>query len=120
MSNANIYLATEDRRAVQQFKDAATPKGWNVYVDQYFMDMRQYRTVGDETIWQTNNLNAEKSKGRAGLVALASLLLSIEADDYVLTTGSNWSRLMNELRKNVLNPRCNGCTNMVDLSPGEM
>jgi hypothetical protein len=62
---------------------------------------------------------AKKLKGRPGLVALASVLVAMQADDYVLTTKSNWSRLINELRKNVLDPRCGDCTRLVDLAPGE-
>ena len=60
---------------------------------------------------------AEKSKGVEGMQALASLLIAMEANDFVLTTGSNWSRLMNELRKSILNPMCKGCTRMIDLRP---
>jgi hypothetical protein len=46
-------------------------------------------------------------------------LVAMEANDFVLTTGSNWSRLMNEIRINILNPRCNDCTTMIDLKRGE-
>jgi hypothetical protein len=48
-----------------------------------------------------------------------SLLVAMEANYFVLTTASNWSRLMNELRKNFVEPRCNNCTLMVDLKYGE-
>jgi hypothetical protein len=113
----DIFLATEDPNAVQEFKQAA-PQGWNIYVDQYFHDMKEYRP--EKAAGQNNNVNAKKTNGRAGLISLGSLLLAMEADDFVLTTASNWSRLMNELRKNVLDPRCNGCTNMVDLRPGKV
>jgi hypothetical protein len=47
------------------------------------------------------------------------LLVALEANYFVLTTASNWSRLMNELRKNVLDPSCGDCTRMIDLRPGE-
>jgi hypothetical protein len=111
----NIFLATEDPHAVQEFKNKA-PSHWNIFVDQYFHDMKPHRP--EKAFGQNNNVNANKTKGRAGLVALGSLLVAAEADNFVLTTRSNWSRLMNELRKNVLDPRCNGCTNMVDLQFG--
>ena len=62
--------------------------------------------------------SARRSEGRAGTIALASLLIAMEADEFVLTTGSNWSRLMNEIRKNIIDPRCHGCTEMIDLRPG--
>ena len=36
--------------------------------------------------------------GQNGWIALGSLLFAIEANDFVLTLASTWSRLMNELR----------------------
>jgi hypothetical protein len=113
----NIFLATEDPSAVREFKEAA-PKEWNVHVDQYFHDMLPHRE--EKVHGMNNNMNANITKGRAGLVALGSLLVAVEANDFVLTTRSNWSRLMNELRKNVLDPRCGNCTRMIDLKKGEM
>ena len=32
-----------------------------------------------------------------------------------MTLASTWSQLMNELRKNVFDPRCEKCTTMIDL-----
>jgi hypothetical protein len=46
---------------------------------------------------------------------LVSLLLAMEAQYYVVTSGSNWSRLIDELRKNVVDASCGGCTDLVDL-----
>jgi len=112
----SIYLATEDPKAVEAFRKAA-PKEWNIYIDQYFHDMLPLRK--QEDVYNQGPKTARETKGRAGLVALGSLLVAMEANDFVLTTASNWSRLMNELRKNVLDPRCNGCTRVVDLKFGE-
>jgi hypothetical protein len=42
--------------------------------------------------------------GQLGHRALLALFLALEADFFVLTTGSNWSRLLDELRLNVVNP----------------
>jgi hypothetical protein len=114
----HVYLATEDQNAVREFK-AAVPHNWNVYVEQYFQEMLPYRNMGDEKKWQNNNVNAERTKGKSGLIALASLLVAMEANNFVITTKSNWSLLMNELRENVVEPRCHGCTQMVDLRPFE-
>jgi hypothetical protein len=113
----HVYLATEDQNAVREFK-AAVPPNWNVFVDRYFEEMLPYRSLGDEKTWQTNNANAERTKGKSGLIALASLLVAMEANYFVLTTKSNWSVLINELRENVVDPRCQGCTLLVDLRPG--
>jgi hypothetical protein len=108
---ANIYLATEDPEAVKQFREAIPSSGWNLYLDQAYVEMLPHRVM-------EYNGSPKMSKavgGRAGLVALGSLLVAMEANDFVLTTASNWSRLMNELRKSIINPRCNNCTSMIDL-----
>jgi hypothetical protein len=55
--------------------------------------------------------------GTAGRITLGSLLVAMEANDFVSTTASNWSRLMNELRKSILDSRCGNCTHMIDLRP---
>lgn len=113
-ATANIYLSSEDPKAIAAFS-AAAPSSWTVHVDRTVTELNVYRpTKGNRASWTTRN-----TKGRAGLVALGSLLVALEANDFVLTTKSNWSRLMNELRKNVIDPRCGNCTRMIDLRPGE-
>lgn len=110
MDEANIYLATEDPEAVQQFRNGM-PSSWNLYVDQAFTELLPYRVA-------EYNGSPKMSKalyGRAGLVTLGSLLVAMEANDFVLTTASNWSRVMNELRQSILDPRCGYCTRMIDL-----
>jgi len=62
---------------------------------------------------------AEVTKGRFGLECLASLVIAMEAKFFVLTTGSNFSRLINEIRTNVIDVNCGNCTQMIDLRPGE-
>lgn len=42
------------------------------------------------------------SEGATGKASMISLLIALEARAFVLTTGSNWSRLINELRTAVL------------------
>jgi cytochrome c5 len=109
-----IYLSTEDPRAAAAFRNA-TPPNWTVYVDRTIHELDTYRPAkGNRASWTTRN-----TRGRAGLVALGSLLVALEANLFVLTTKSNWSRLLNELRKNVIHPRCGNCTRMIDLRPGE-
>lgn len=58
------------------------------------------------------------SQGSLGLASLVSLLIAMEAKYYLLTSGSNWSRLIDELRLSVTDPACGGCTRMVDLREG--
>jgi len=110
----HIFLATEDPRAVVEFHNAA-PRHWNIYVDEYFREMLPHRQV----TYNGSPIMSEQLGGRPGLVALGSLLVAMEANCFVLTSASNWSRLMNELRKNVIDPRCGNCTRMIDLKYGE-
>ena len=112
-STASIYLATEDPRAAQEFK-TAIPPGWKVYYDLTVAELSTYRPLkGNRASHMARN-----TQGRAGLVGLGSLLLAMEAKWFVLTTASNWSRMMDHLRTQIINPRCNNCTFMVDLRPG--
>jgi hypothetical protein len=112
-STANVYLASEDPKAILEFRDKA-PAGWNIYVDRTVAELNSYRpSKGNRASWTTRN-----TRGRAGLVALGSLLVAMEANNFVITTGSNWSRLINHLRKNVLDPHCGNCTRVIDLRPG--
>jgi hypothetical protein len=114
----HIYLSTEDPKAVDLFLKT-TPKHWNIYIDQYHVEMLPYRTkLGN--VYNVNSDITIQSQGRSGVIALGSLLVAMESKDYVLTTGSNWSRLINEIRENIIDPRCNYCTTMVDLLSGEM
>jgi hypothetical protein len=114
VEEVNIFLSTEDPRAVEAFRQAAD-SSWKIFVDQYFQETSPFRKEQ-----YNNNPNlATRTNGKTGLVALGSLLLAMEANDFVLSTGSNWSRLMNELRKNILNPRCQNCTRCIDLLEGE-
>ena len=109
----HIYLSTEDPEAVELFLNT-TPGHWNVYLDQYYVEMLPYRHQYGNNYGGNSDLVIQ-SQGRSGIIALGSLLVAMESKDYVLTTGSNWSRLMNEIRKNIIDPRCDSCTTMVDL-----
>jgi hypothetical protein len=114
LDTANIFLATEDPRALTAFQ-ATAPVGWKIYVDQYFHDLLPHR----RDIYNGPNHMALDLQGKPGPAALGSLLVAMEANDFVLTTASNWSRLMNELRGSILDHACGNCTLLVDLKPGE-
>ena len=110
-STANIFLSTEDPEALQEFRKAL-PDGWNLFVDQFLNE-----TIEDRpNEYNTGPKIARKQNGKTGLLALGSLLVAMESDDFVLTTKSNWSRLMDELRIAILDPRCGKCTSMIDLA----
>jgi hypothetical protein len=83
----HIFFSTEDSRAVAEFTTLAL-KPWTIHVDQFFYDMLPHRNNITQAV-------AGFVKGwldKTGLWALGSLLVAIEADSYVLSTGSNWSR----------------------------
>jgi hypothetical protein len=112
-TTANIYLSTEDPKAYKEFMEGI-PIGWNVYPDITLHEINAFRPKkGNRASWATRN-----TKGRAGLVALGSLLVAMEANKFVLTTKSNWSAMMDNLRTNIVDPRCGNCTQAVDLRPG--
>ena len=120
--DVHIYLATEDPQAYEEFMNAK-PRHWNVYIDQYYVEMLSYRLE-----YGASNIHYYAAKGslagRNGLIAFGSLLVAMESNDFVLTTASNWSRLMNEIRKNIIDPQChyhNNCTTtMIDLLYDEL
>ena len=75
---------------------------------------------------------AKKGAQTLGRHSLISLLIAMEARHYIITTGSNWSRLIDELRTNVLNAKCeieksaidsrigdSYCTTVMDLMKGD-
>jgi hypothetical protein len=58
---------------------------------------------------------ARHTGGIIGKASIIALLFALEAKYYVLTSGSNWSRLIDELRRTVRDFHCQNCTRMVDL-----
>ncbi|KAL3935169.1 MAG: hypothetical protein SGBAC_009257 [Bacillariaceae sp.] len=121
----HIYLATEDPKAHNEFV-AAVPNHWKVYADITLQEINAFRPVkGNRASHATRN-----TKGRAGLVAMGSLLVALEAKAYVLTTKSNFSSLINHLRRKIVNRQClkyqegvinnhnsSPCTVAIDLRP---
>eukprot|EP00397_Hematodinium_sp_SG-2012_P041166 GEMP01045275.1.p1 GENE.GEMP01045275.1~~GEMP01045275.1.p1 ORF type:complete len:402 (+),score=105.44 GEMP01045275.1:195-1400(+) len=109
-----LYISTEDPSAAAAFK-SSSPRTWEMFTDHMVTEMQHIRPKrGNHAV-----TSAMVSHGMAGSTSLASLLLAMESQYYVLTTGSNWSRLINELRTNVVDPRCGNCTDMIDLREGE-
>jgi hypothetical protein len=115
-TRVNIYLATEDPVAARAFLQAVPPR-WKVYVDVAIEELSSFRPRSIDRHSQPS-VTARNTLGRSGLINLASLLVGMEANDYVLTTASSFSRIINSLRTNIVDPRCNNCTRMVDLRPG--
>ena len=105
VKDVHIYVVTEDPHAVNQFRESS-PVNWKIH------SSGPKNPTSSSSMMQA----ATRSKGRAGLESLAALLISLEANRYVLVSGSNWSRLIDELRKSVVDSRCGRCTKMIDLS----
>jgi hypothetical protein len=112
-----ILLCTENPKAVAAFRWIA-PLNYQIYVDQFYYEMLPHRPK-DDAVYNLVPKMARSLQGKTGLWALGSLLVAMEADAFVLVLSSHWSRLMNELRKNVLDPRCKSCTLMEDAAKGE-
>ena len=93
------------------------PSHWTLYVDQFLVETKVHRVDG----YNGHNQMAQSDaiKGKAGLMALGSLLVAMEANDFVLTTSSNFSLLMEELRRSIVDPKCGGCTSVIDLLPAK-
>ena len=113
---ANIYLSTEDPTAVDAFRQAL-PSHWTLYVDQFLVETQNHRV--DDYNGHNQMAQSAAMKGKAGLMALGSLLVAMESNDFVLTTSSNFSLLMEELRRSIVDPKCGGCTSVIDLLPAK-
>lgn len=117
-SSVHILLCTEDPVALDAFQEATKTKDWTIHVDPFYTKYLPYRKDREIKYNLASHISTQ-TNGKAGLWALGSLLVAVEANYFVLTTKSNWSRLMNELRKNVVDPSCQGCTKMLDIDEGE-
>ena len=117
-SNANIYLATEDPAAVKAFTNHA-PTAWKIYHDLVIDELDQFRPTKNGSIAKYNAASSVSinTLGRGGLLSMGSLLVSLEANYFVLTTGSGFSRILDFIRMGMIDPRCGNCTRMIDLNP---
>ena len=100
----HLILTSEDDAAITAFRKAA-PTEWKLYFD---TSARHAKRLGDLA-------NADARRGIGGQ-SLFNLYLALEARAFVCTTGSNWCRLINELRKTRLGVHD---TVFVDLCHGE-
>eukprot|EP00977_Amphora_coffeiformis_P026251 scaffold25177_cov169-Amphora_coffeaeformis.AAC.2 len=99
----HVFLATEDPAAVQAFQDAMDEE-WNLYIDQFYKDMLPFRNNETQVVADV----AIEGHASTGLLAFGSLLVAMEANHFVLTSASNWSKLMNSLRRTVIRSTCPG------------
>lgn len=92
----NIFLTTEDSHAAKMFKthETVVSQKWTVF---------EYdAAISSNKEKHTPALDAKATKGKFGLISMVVLLLSMEAQYFVLTTASNWSVLMQSLVNSVV------------------
>ena len=103
-----VFLTTEDPAALRAFRRVAPPS-WHV--------VHYAPAVGQGDAWNPmrthldNSTHAPmhdalRSRGKSGLESLVALLLTLEARLFVLHSGSNWGRLIDELRLARLERQC--------------
>lgn len=118
ISHPKVFITTESKHALSSMETYVKEhrKTWTLY--NYPPSVFETR-VYDKKTNTTNTHNpmamARHTGGIIGKASLIALLLAMEAKYYILTSGSNWSRLIDELRRNVIDQECNFCTKMVDL-----
>jgi hypothetical protein len=95
----DVFLTTEDPKAVEAFREAA-PDNWKIIL--YEPALQHYGHPAGE---------AHRDK-RAGWNSMIALVLAMQSDKLVITSGSNWGRLMEELCLGRF-PRCT----IADASP---
>ena len=103
----DVFLTTEDAKAVAAFRQAA-PENWNVIV-------YDAAVSSDKVLYGRHGMaDQARNHKESGYHSLIALVLAMQADAFVITSGSNWSRLMEELcLGRDLEPRCD----IVDVTP---
>ena len=112
MADQHVYITTESLDGLEKYQHEVKKhkKTWNIH----HFDQAVYH---NKTI-QSPMQMAQYTEGSQGKHSLIALLLALEGRYYVMTSGSNWSRLIDELRKNVVDVDCAGCTEYIDLREG--
>jgi hypothetical protein len=108
--DVKIFIMTEDQRALDEFRALADPR-WKVqvYEPAVFPLSTNWREDSPRTVGATGHDVATSS--------LVAMFMCLEATHYIGASGSNWARLMNELRqsRNMYSATCKGCTYFHDL-----
>jgi len=112
LTDPHVYVTTESLEGIENFRAEAKKHGKSWKIHHYAPAVYDSKAETPPAIMATS------SQGGIGKHSLVALLLALEGRYYVMTSGSNWSRLINELRKNVVDVDCNSCTECVDLREG--
>lgn len=109
LPSVNIFLNTIDGRAIDAWKEHVKEKeGWNTYIWK--------ESVESMSSYDNNpTTDARRTKGGFGVTTMVALLLAMESKYYVITSGSNYSMLIEALRRGVVDKACQGCTDAIDL-----
>lgn len=135
IASPHIYVTTESMDGIEQLKDVVRQNGkdWKVvyFAPAVFEEAKAFvpsSRAQQPASTDGGNVTAPKmispmdmaimTQGAVGKNSMVALLLAMEARYFLLTSGSNWSRLIDELRRSVVDVDCNGCTEMVDLREG--
>lgn len=118
IAHPKVFLTTESQHALESMQQYVKEhrKTWTLY--NYSPSVYETRVVEKDTNMTVHHnpmAVARHTGGKIGKASVAALMMALEAKYYVLTSGSNWSRLIDELRRNVVNHVCGNCTVMVDL-----
>lgn len=91
----NVFLMSESNNAIRLFRDAA-PVQWNVLTYDAAVNplTRQLNVTMEKSVDPKKHA---RSDPEAGWHAVIALILTMQADKIVITSGSNWSRLIEEL-----------------------
>jgi hypothetical protein len=112
----HIFVSSEDPRALPSFRKSA-PDSWSLYGDAMVDEMKAFRPKDNSQFGGA--VTAQSMSRVEGTSSLGSLAIAMEANEFVLVLGSNWSRLIDELRTAVIDPMCGGCTFSVPLRQGQ-
>lgn len=124
-ANVHVFVMTEDRAALREFRTQAKPRGWRIYAyEKAIVQTSQRASTNSNLTNVANKLNASAEERRGfynaliarraasriapppvahaaggmGMHSLIALILTMEAEHYVLTISSSWSKLVNALR----------------------
>lgn len=114
LTHPKVFVTTESKEAlekIEQYVKSHKPT-WTLY--NYGPSV--FESKAPSAAMATSPMNmARHTGGIIGKASIIALLYAMESRYYVLTSGSNWSRLIDELRRNVVDYKCGNCTVMVDL-----
>jgi hypothetical protein len=105
MNSVTVFVSTEDAKALSAFQVEARARGWMVrWLPSAVAENADVIGVG-----------VMDRGAQLALPSILSLLLGLEARYFVLTTSSNWSRLLDALRRLRLDAECGNCTDYIDV-----